>query len=174
MEETRTGVVTLKRKPMMLVGPDVKPGDKAPDFRVVDGSLKPVTLADSAAKVRLVSVVPSVDTPICHAQTLYFNQAAADLPENVALLTVSVDLPFAQRRWIGAEGVERVQLLSDYQDRSFGLAYGLLVDELKLLARAVLIIDASDTVVDREIVPEISQHPDYEAALAAARKAAGA
>ncbi len=174
MEEKRTGVITFKKKPMTLVGPDVKPGDKAPEFRVVKGDLSPVTLADSAGKVRLISVVPSVDTPICHAQTRRFNEEAANLPDNVVILTISVDLPFAMRRWRAAEGVDRVQLLSDYQERSFGLNYGVLIDELKLLARAIFVVDASDTVVYREIVPEVGEHPLYGKALDAARKAAGA
>lgn len=173
MSEKRSGIVTFKREPMTLVGPDVRPGDAAPDFRVLRANLSPVTLADSAGKVRLISVIPSIDTPICHATTRRFNEEAAALPENVAILTISVDLPFALRRWRAAEGIDRVQLLSDYQEHSFGLAYGLLIDELKLLARAIFVVGADDKVVYREIVPEMTNHPDYDAALEAARQAAG-
>lgn len=173
VEEKRTGVVTFRKRPMTLVGPDIRPGDKAPDFRVVKSDLSPVTLADSAGKVRLISVIPSIDTPICHAQTRRFHEEAANLPENVVLLTISMDLPFALRRWRAAEGVDRIQLLSDYQDRSFGRNYGVLIDELKLLARAIFVVDANDTVVYREIVPEVGEHPLYGKALDAARQAAG-
>lgn len=172
MEQKRTGIVSFDGQPVTLVGPDVGVGAKAPEFRVVDGALEPVTLADSAGKVRLISVVPSVDTPICQAQTRYFNEDAADLPENVVILTLSVDLPFAQKRWIAAEGIDRVQLLSDYQERSFGCNYGLLIDEVKLLARAVLVVDANDIIVYREIVDDLMHHPNYDAAIEAAGKAA--
>ncbi len=172
MEQKRTGVVSRKGAPLTLVGPDVKVGDKAPEFRVVDADLQPVTLADSAGKVRLISVIPSIDTPICHSQTRQFNEYAAKLPDNVAVLTISVDLPFAWKRWHALEGVDKVQLLSDYQDRSFGLAYGVLIDEMKVLARAIFIIDANDTVVYREIVPDLSEHPKYKPALETAYRIA--
>jgi thiol peroxidase len=173
VEQKRTGIVTFKKQPMTLIGPDIKPGDKAPDFRVVKSDLSPVTLADSKGKVRLISVIPSIDTPICHAQTRRFNEEAANLPDNVEILTISVDLPFAMRRWRAAEGIDRVQLLSDYQEHSFGRNYGVLIDELKLLARAIFVVDANDTVVYREIVSDIGEHPLYGQALDAARKAAG-
>ncbi|NLB95512.1 MAG: thiol peroxidase [Armatimonadetes bacterium] len=173
MDQKRTGIITFNRKPMTLVGPELQPGDAAPDFRVLKANLAPVTLADSAGKVRLISVIPSIDTPICHAQTRRFNEEAATLPENVAILTISADLPFALRRWRAAEGIDRIQLLSDYQEHSFGRAYGVLIDELKLLARAIFVVGADGKIVYREIVPEVNQHPDYDAALKAARQAAG-
>lgn len=170
MSQERTGVITFKTNPMTLLGPDIKVGDAAPDFRVVDNGLQPVTLASSAGKVRLISVVPSIDTPVCDTMTRKFNEEAAKMPEAVVSYTISLDLPFAQKRWCGAAGIERVKTLSDYQDRSFGLAYGLLIKELKLLARAVYVIDAQGKVAYREIVKEVTAEPDYAAALAAAKK----
>ncbi|MGE4578012.1 MAG: thiol peroxidase [Desulfuromonadales bacterium] len=170
MSEKRSGVITFKGNPVTLVGPDVKVGDNAPDFRVVDGTLQAVTLADSKGKVRLITVVPSLDTGVCDTMTRKFNEEAAKLPEDVVVYTVSVDLPFAQNRWCGNAGIDRVKTLSDYQDRSFGLNYGLLIDELKLLARAVLVVDANDKIVYREIVKEVTTEPDYKAALEAVRK----
>jgi len=171
--EKRTGIVTFKGEALTLVGPDLQPGDPAPEFRVVKTDLSPVTLADSAGKVRLISVIPSIDTPICHAQTRRFNLEAAALPENVVVMTISMDLPYAYRRWKAAEGIDRVQLLSDYQDHSFGLAYGVLIEETKLLARAIFVVGADDRVAYREIVPDLGRHPDYAAALDAARQAVG-
>jgi len=169
MSEKRSGVITFKGNPVTLVGPDVKVGDSAPDFRVVDGTLKAVSLADSKGKVRLITVVPSLDTGVCDTMTRKFNEEAAKLPEDVVVYTVSVDLPFAQNRWCGNAGIDRVKTLSDYQDRSFGLNYGLLIDELKLLARDVLVVDANDKIVYREIVKEVTTEPDYKAALEAVR-----
>ncbi len=170
MSQERTGVITFKTNPMTLLGPDIKVGDAAPDFRVVDNGLQPVTLASSAGKVRLITVVPSIDTPTCDTMTRKFNEEAARLPEAVVSYTISLDLPFAQKRWCGAAGIERVQTLSDYQDRSFGLNYGLLIKELKLLTRAVYVIDAQGKVAYREIVKEVTAEPDYAAALAAVKK----
>jgi thiol peroxidase len=170
MAQERTGVITFKGNPMTLLGPDVKAGEPAPDFRVVDNTLQPVTLAASGGKVRLITVVPSLDTPVCDTMTRTFNEQAAQLPEGVAVCTVSLDLPFAQKRWCGNAGIARVQTLSDYQDRSFGLAYGLLIKELKLLARAVYVIDRAGRVAYRQIVPEVTAEPDYAAALAAVKK----
>lgn len=169
MSQERTGVITFKTNPMTLLGPDIKVGDAAPDFRVVDNGLQPVTLASSAGKVRLITVVPSIDTPTCDTMTRKFNEEAAKLPEAVVNYTISLDLPFAQKRWCGAAGIERVKTLSDYQDRSFGLNYGLLIKELKLLTRAVYVIDAQGKVAYREIVKEVTTEPDYAAALAAAK-----
>ena len=122
----RPGATTLKGNPLTLVGPQLKPGDSAPDFNVVDQALKPVTLKDTGHNVRIISVVPSLDTPVCDAQTRKFNLAAANLP-GVDIITVSVDLPFAQTRWCGAFGVDKVKMLSDYQDVSFGTNYGTLI-----------------------------------------------
>jgi thiol peroxidase len=155
---------------MTLLGPDVKAGDSAPDFRVVDNGLQPVTLGDSKGKVRLITVVPSLDTPVCDTMTRTFNEQAAKLPDDVVIYTVSLDLPFAQKRWCGNAGIEKVKTLSDYQEHSFGLNYGVLIKELKLLARAVFVVDRNDKVAYREIVREVTAEPDYEAALAAAKK----
>lgn len=170
MAQERTGMITFKGNPMTLLGPDIKVGDAAPEFRVVDNGLAPVTLADSAGKVRLIAVVPSIDTPVCDTMTRKFNQDAATLPDSVVVYTISLDLPFAQKRWCGAAGIEKVKTLSDYQDRSFGLNYGMLIKELKLLARAVFVIDQQGKVAYREIVKEVTAEPDYAAALAAAKK----
>jgi thiol peroxidase len=169
MTQTRTGIITFKGNPMTLAGQPVNQGDAAPDFKVVDNGLQPVTLADSAGKIRLVTVVPSLDTPVCDSMTRSFNQTAAALPENVVVYTVSLDLPFAQKRWCGNAGIEKVQTLSDYQDRSFVLNYGLLIDELKLAARAVLVIDTDDKISYLEIVSEVTAEPDYVAALDAVK-----
>ena len=172
MTEERNNIVTFKGNPATLLGPDIKVGDPAPDFRVVDNSLQAVTLASNLGKVQLITVVPSLDTPVCDTMTRKFNAKAAQLPESVVVLTVSVDLPFAQKRWCGNAGIDKIRTVSDYQERSFGLNYGLLLKELKLLARAVFIIDRSGKVAYREIVKEVTAEPDYEAALAAAMKIA--
>ncbi|WP_321531659.1 thiol peroxidase [uncultured Desulfuromonas sp.] len=169
MAEKRTGVITFKGNAVTLVGPDINVGDAAPDFKVVDNGLQPVTLESAKGKVQLIAVVPSIDTGVCDTMTRKFNQDAADLPENVAVYTISVDLPFAQGRWCGNAGIERVKTLSDYQERSFGLAYGLLIDELKLLARAVYVVDTEGKVAYREIVSEVTSEPDYQAALNAVK-----
>ena len=165
MTQERQGAITFKGNPMTLVGQPVKSGDAAPDFRVVDNTLQPVTLASSAGKIRLIAVVPSLDTPVCDTMTRTFNQDAAKLPDNVAVYTISLDLPFAQKRWCGNAGIDRVQTLSDYQERSFVLNYGLLIKELKLAARAVLVIDANDRISYLQIVPEVTSEPNYDAAL---------
>lgn len=170
MTEKRSGVVTFKNNPMTLLGPELQAGDSAPEFRVVDTDLNSVTLADSAGKVRLITVVPSLDTGVCDTMTRQFNEKAAELPEDVVVYTISMDLPFAQKRWCGNAGIDRVKTLSDYQDRSFGLAYGLLIDELKLLARAVFVVDAEGKVAYRQIVSEVTEEPDYQAALQAVKK----
>ena len=162
--------ITFKGNPMTLVGPELKEGDAAPDFNVVDNSLAPVNLASYAGKVKIISAVPSLDTPVCDTETRRFNQEAAGLPENVAVLTISVDLPFAQKRWCGAAGIDRVVTLSDYRDRSFGLGYGVFIDELKLLARSIFVVDGSNVIRYIQHVPEVTQEPDYAAVLAAVRQ----
>lgn len=169
MSQERSGAITFKGNPMTLLGQPVKSGDAAPDFRVVDNGLQPVTLASGAGKIRLITVVPSLDTPVCDSMTRRFNQEAAQLPEQVEIYTISLDLPFAQKRWCGNAGIERVKTLSDYQDRTFVLNYGLLIKELKLAARAVLVIDAKDRISYLELVPEVTAEPDYAAALAAVK-----
>ncbi|MEW6487210.1 MAG: thiol peroxidase [Thermodesulfobacteriota bacterium] len=167
--QERKGIVTLKGNPMTLLGPALGPGDRAPAFTVVDGGLAPVSLADFAGKRKLISVVPSLDTPICELQTKRFHEEAAKLPEEVAVLTVSMDLPFAQTRFCTTHGIQKIRVLSDYRDAAFGLAYGVLIKEVRLLARSIFVVDAQDAIRYVQIVPEISSHPDYDAALAAVR-----
>lgn len=175
MTETveRVGVTTFRGRPVTLLGEEVRVGDWAQDFTVVANDMSPRNLGSFAGAVRLISVVPSLDTGVCDQQTRHFNEEAADL-EGVAVLTVSVDLPFAQQRWCAASGVAAVQTLSDYRDLSFGLAYGVAIKELRLLARAVFVVDANDTVVHAEYVPAITEQPDYDAAVSAARAASDA
>jgi thiol peroxidase len=170
MTQERTGVILFKGNPMTLLGPDLKVGDKAPDFLVVDNGLQPVTLKDGAGKVQLVTVVPSLDTPVCDTMTRKFNEEAGKLTGDLAVYTISMDLPFAQKRWCGNAGIEKVKTLSDYQDRSFGENYGVLIKELKLLARAVFVIGKDGKIAYREIVKEVTSEPDYSAALSAAKK----
>jgi len=167
--QERAGIVTFKGKPVTLLGPEIRVGDPAPDFTVVDTSLSPVTLGDFRGKVKVISAVPSLDTPVCDVETRRFNQEAAGLGGDVVVLTISLDLPFAQKRWCAAAGVDRVKVLSDYQDRSFASAYGLLIRELKLLSRSIFVVDRKDVVRYVQHVPEVGQEPDYEAVLAAAR-----
>lgn len=167
--QERTGVATLQGNPLTLLGPELKVGDKAPDFRLNKDLLTEVTLADFEGKVKLISVVPSLDTGVCDAQTRRFNQEAASLGKDVVILTVSVDLPFAQSRWCGAAGVDKVVTLSDYKNRSFGMAYGVLIKELQLDMRSIFVLDKDNNLVYVEYVKEMSEHPDYEKALAAVR-----
>lgn len=162
--------ITFKGNPVTILGNEVKVGNQAPNFTVLANNLTPVTLDDSKGSVRIISVVPSLDTGVCDAQTRRFNEAAAQL-EGVHILTVSVDLPFAQARWCGAAGIDKVQTLSDHRELSFGKAYGVVIEELRLLARAVFVIDANDKVVYVEYVPEVTTHPNYEAAIEAAKAA---
>ncbi|MBC8018971.1 MAG: thiol peroxidase [Verrucomicrobia bacterium] len=166
----RTGIITFKGNPFTLLGPELKVGDKAPDFAVVDNSLAAVTLASSTGKIRIISAVPSLDTPVCDTETRRFNQEAAGLPGDVLVLTVSLDLPFAQKRWCGAAGIDKVITLSDYRERSFGQNYGVLIKELLLLTRAVFIVDAHDIIRYIQIVPEVTSEPDYAAVIAAVKE----
>lgn len=161
--------ITMGNKPVTLIGNEVKVGDKAPDFTVLANDSSPVTLNDSNGKVRLIASVPSVDTGVCDAEIRRFNEEAAGLGDNVVLYTVSVDLPFAQKRWCGAAGIENVQTLSDHRELSFGEAYGVAIKENRLLARAVFVIDAEGTVQYVEYVPEATNHPNYEAAIEAVK-----
>ena len=163
----------MKGRPLTLIGPELKPGDSAPDFNVVDQALKPVTLKDTGNRVRIISVVPSLDTPVCDAQTRKFNLAAADLP-GVDIITVSVDLPFAQTRWCGAFGVDKVKMLSDYKDVSFGANYGTLIKELRIESRAIFVLDRENRIRYVEYVKEVADFPNHDAALAAARDAMAA
>jgi len=157
--------VTFHNDPVTLLGNEVKVGDAAPEFSVLANDLSPVTLADSKGSIRLISVVPSIDTGVCAKQTRTFNEAATELSDDVKILTISVDLPFAQARWCGAEGIDAVQTLSDHRDLSFGEAYGVVIKELRLLARSIFVIDKDDKVVYVEYVSEVTDHPDYDKAL---------
>ena len=167
----RPGATTLRGNPLTVLGPALKPGEKAPDFKAVDDSLKDVNLAGTGGGVRIFSVVPSLDTPVCDAQTKRFNEEAGKLPD-VKIYTFSMDLPFAQKRWCGAYGVDHVKMVSDHRDGSFGEAYGTLIKDLRIMSRAIFVVDKNNVIRHVEYVKEVADHPDYEAALAAARAAA--
>ncbi|WLD92374.1 thiol peroxidase [Alkalihalobacillus sp. AL-G] len=162
--------VTFKEKPITLLGNEVKAGDSAPDFKVLANDLSEVTLEDTKGTVRILTSVPSLDTGVCDQEIRRFNEEASSL-DNVKVLTVSMDLPFAQKRWCAAAGVENVQTLSDHRDLSFGKAYGVAIEELRLLTRAVFVVDSNNKVTYVEYVSEATSHPDYEAALEAAKSA---
>jgi thiol peroxidase len=168
----RPGATTLRGNPLTLVGPELKAGDAAPNFETVDNGLQAVDLAKTGSTVRIFSVVPSLDTPVCDAQTKRFNEEAAKLP-GVDIYTVSMDLPFAQKRWCGAFGVDKVKMLSDHRTGSFGSAYGTLIKELRIESRAIFVLDQNNVVKHAEYVKEVADHPNYEAALAAAKELAG-
>jgi thioredoxin-dependent peroxiredoxin len=169
----RAGATTLRGNPLTLIGPELKAGDDAPDFALVDNGLKPVSLKDTGNGVRIISVVPSLDTPVCDAQTKKFNEEAANLP-GVDIFTVSMDLPFAQKRWCGAFGVDKVKMLSDHKDGSFGSNYGTLIKELRIESRAIFVLDKQNKIRHAEYVKEVADHPNYEAALSVARSAGAA
>ncbi len=168
----RPNAVTFKGNPVTLVGPQLKAGDKAPDFHCLSG-LETVALAQTPAKTRLFSVVPSLDTPVCSMQTKKFDEGVAGLKDKVAAYTISLDLPFAQKRFCSAEGVANMQTLSDVRDHSFGQNYGVLIEglPLPLLTRAVFVVDKNGTITHAEYVPEVTSHPNYDAALAALKAA---
>jgi thiol peroxidase len=155
----------MKGKPLTLIGPDIKINDRAPDFTVLDGTLKEVKLSDFNGKVKIISVTPSLDTPVCDLQLRRFNHEAATLPHDVAVLNISMDLPFAIARFCATADIDRAQALSDHRDAAFGKAYGVLIKELRLLARSIFIIDRDNIVRYKEIVPEQTNHPDYDKAL---------
>ncbi len=162
----RPGATTLKGNSMTLIGPELKAGDTAPDFKMVDGSLKEVTLAGTGATTRIFSVVPSLDTPVCDAQTKRFNEESVKLP-GVEIYTVSMDLPFAQKRFCNSFAVDHVKMLSDHKDGSFGEAYGTLIKELRIHSRAIFVVGPDNKIKYVEYVPEVGSHPNYEAVLAA-------
>ena len=162
--------VTLKGNPVNLAGTELKPGDKAPDFTLQNDGLEDVNLAASSGKTRIIATVPSLDTPVCHEETKRFNEEAAKL-DNVDVIVVSTDLPFGQKRWCGAEGVDKVSCLSDHRTAKFGEAYGVLISGGPLdrcLARAIFVVGPDDTIKHVEYVSEIAEHPNYDAALSAA------
>jgi len=164
----RAAATTLRGNPFTLVGPELKPGDAAPDFTAIDGSLKPVKLGDTGHKTRIFSVVPSLDTPVCDAQTKRFNEEAAKL-NDVDIYTISMDLPFAQKRFCNSFAVDNVKMLSDHRDASFGEAYGTLIKELRILSRAIFVVGPDNKVKYVEYVPEVGDFPNYDSALAAAK-----
>jgi thiol peroxidase len=169
MSIERAGGTTTRGNPMTLVGPELKAGDPAPDFTAVGVDMKPVSLGDSAGKVRIIISIPSVDTPVCDREARHFNEEAASLGD-IQILTVSTDLPFAQKRWCAAAGVEKLKMLSDHRDTSFGTAYGTLIKELRIESRAVFVVDQSGTLRYVEYVPEVADEPNYASALEAAKK----
>ena len=160
----------MRGNPLTLLGPELKAGDKAPDFSAVNDGLQPVNLAATGKAVRIFSVVPSLDTPVCDLQTKRFNEEAAKLPD-VDILTVSMDLPFAQKRWCGAFGVDRIKMLSDHRSGSFGEAYGTLIKDLRIESRAIFVLDKDNLIRHVEYVKEVADLPNYDAALAAAKDA---
>jgi thioredoxin-dependent peroxiredoxin len=163
----RTGIVTSHGRPLTLLGPDLGAGARAPDFTVLDGSVQEVRLSDHAGKIKVISVTPSLDTPVCDLQLRRFNSEAANLPAGIVVMNISMDLPFAVSRFCTVAGIDRVLALSDHREASFGLAFGVLIKESRLLARSIFILDRDNVVRYREIVPDLSSHPDYEKALQA-------
>lgn len=164
----KRSVTTFFNNPITLLGKEIKVGDKAPEFTCLKGDLSPFSLKDVEGKVKIISVVPSVDTGVCEVQTIRFNKEAADLKDSV-IITVSCDLPFAQARFCGDKGIDNSVVVSDYNGHSFGLAYGYLIDEFKLLNRGIVVIDEDDVVRYVEYVSENTNHPDYEKALEVAK-----
>ncbi len=169
MMEERNGAITFQGMPLTLLGPELKVGERAPDFTLADNGLQPKTLGDYSGRIKIISALPSLDTPVCDTETRRFNQEAAKLPGDVVVLTVSMDLPFAQKRWCAAAGIDRVVTLSDYKERAFGSAYGVLIREIMLLARAIFVVDGNNVIRHTQLVPDITMEPDYEAVLAAVR-----
>ncbi len=168
--EERTGLVTIKGQSLTLLGNELKVGQKAPDFEVVADDLSTVKFSSFQGKVCIISSVPSLDTSVCDKMTRRFNEEADNLGEDVVVLTISMDLPFAQKRWCGVAGINNVQTLSDHRDGSFGTSYGVLIKELRLLARAVFVMDKSEIIRHVEIVNELTNEPDYQSALNVVKK----
>jgi thiol peroxidase len=162
----RKGIITMRGNPLTLVGNPVKAGDKAPDFAVLDTELKERGLADYEGKVKIISVTPSLDTPVCDIQVKWFEKDAADISKDVEILNISADLPFAIKRFCAASGIDRVVVLSDHHSVSFGEAYGVLIRELRLLARSIFIIDKNNVVRYVQLVSEQANEPDYDEAIA--------
>ena len=164
-EETmmeRPGIVTMKGNPLTLLGPELKVGEAAPDFEVIDNNLSPVRFSSFHGKICLIASVPSLDTPVCDIETRRFNTEAGKLSPEINILTISMDLPFAQKRWCGAAGVDKVITLSDHKEASFGMAYGVLIKELRLLARAIFVVDRQGIIRHIQIVKDLTEEPDYD------------
>ncbi|MFQ3574740.1 MAG: thiol peroxidase [Thermodesulfovibrionales bacterium] len=166
----RKGLITIKGNPITLLGNELKIGDKAPDFTVLDGALNEVKLKDFAGKIKVISVTPSLDTPVCDMQLRRFNNEAATLGEDIAVINVSMDLPFAISRFCTSAGIDKVKAYSDHRDATFGNNYGVLIKELRLLARAIFVIDKDDIIRYIEIVKEVTDHPDYDKALSSLKQ----
>ena len=164
--EERNGAVTMMGNPLTLLGPELKAGDTGPDAEILDNDLQPVKISQFGGKVCVISTVPSLDTPVCDMETRRFNEAAGNLGDDVSILTISMDLPFAQARGCGAAGVDKVITLSDHRDAAFGKAYGVLIKELRLLARNLFVVDTEGTIQYVQLVKEMTEEPDYEAVLA--------
>jgi thiol peroxidase len=166
----RHGLITMKGNPLTLVGNEVKVGEKAPDFMALDNDLTPVQFSSYRGKICILSSVPSLDTPVCDTETRKFNEEATRLGMDILILTISMDLPFAQKRWCAAAGVDKVKTLSDHRDASFGTSFGVLIKELRLLARAVFLVDRQGTLQYIQFVKELTKEPDYDAILNALKK----
>ncbi|NLY46341.1 MAG: thiol peroxidase [Tissierella sp.] len=169
MTERREDIFTMQGNPITLIGKEIKVGDKGPDFTVLKNDLTPYSLKDAGDNIKIISVLPSVDTGVCELQTINFNEMAADLGD-VVILTLSVDLPFAQSRFCGAHGIDKVITLSDHRDLSFGLNYGFVIEELRLLSRGIVVLDRDNTVKYVEYVKEVGTHPDYDKVLEEVKK----
>ena len=168
--DERKGIVTMQGNPLTLLGKELKTGDRAPDFTVLSNDLSPVGLSAYQGKTLIISSVPSLDTPVCDMETRRFNTEAEGLGSDVAVLTISMDLPFAQKRWCGNAGVKNVTTLSDHREASFGIGYGVLIKELRLLARGIFVVDSDGSIRYIQIVKEITDEPDYEAVIKAVKK----
>ena len=165
MSQERPSAVTLKGNPLTLLGPELKPGDPAPDFSSMEGLANEVTLSSFEGKIKVFNVILSVDTPVCDAQSRKFNEEAANLPDSVEIITVSMDLPFAQNRYCASAGIERIKSVTDHVKGSFGEAYGVLIKENRLLARAIFVVDKDNIVRHAQYVSEIAEEPEYGSAL---------
>ncbi len=168
----RTGMITMRGNPLTLVGNEIRVGQKAPEFVAIDNALAPVKFSSFSGKTCILSSVPSLDTPVCATETRKFNEEAGRLGPDIVLLTISMDLPFAQKRWCGAEGITKVQTLSDHRDASFGTAYGVLIKDLRLLARAVFLVDKKGVIQYIQLVKEVTQEPNYQEIWEALKKIA--
>lgn len=168
--QERKGITAIEGNPLTLIGPDLKIGDKAPDFTVADNNMAPSSLKDFKEKVIIISAVPSLDTPVCDIETQKFNSEAAKLGDSIKIITISMDLPFAQKRWCGANNVDNVITLSDHKDASFGTSFGVLIKELRLLARSVFVLDEERIIRDMIILDEVTNEPDYNRIIESAKK----
>ena len=166
----RTGIVTMRKNPLTLLGDEVNVGERAPDFIALDPNLTPVKFSSFLGKICILSSVPSLDTPVCDMETRKFNDEASKLGDKIQILTISMDLPFAQKRWCGAAGVNKIQTLSDHKDAQFGLAYGVLIKELRLLARSVFLVDQKGILQYVQLVKEIANEPNYQEIWSALKK----